>query len=121
MLLVSFTPSPDGAGSRLLLHIGIQLPAHLRWYRLQRWRRRKNQDRQQTLQQQTLFSHKANPMYDTTQTLTTTSSSRGDDFEVIRVPPGQPPIQENLFPDATGYMPPVFMVSCMQLQHSKRS
>lgn len=82
---------------------------------LQRWRRRKDENRRQTLQQQTLFTHKANPMFDTTQTLTTTSSSaRGDDFEVIRVPPGQPPIQETPHLDPTGYMPPLFTVSCVQ-------
>ena len=83
---------------------------------MQRWRRRRDDDRRQTLQQQTLFSHKANPMYDTTQTLTTTSSSaRGDDFEVIRVPPGQPPVQdlssrETMYPDPMTYVPPLFTV-----------
>ena len=79
---------------------------------LQGWRRRKDANSRQTLQQRTLFTHKANPMFDTTQTLTTTSSSaRGDDFEVIRVPPGQPPIQETPHPETTGYMPPLYTVS----------
>lgn len=60
-------------------------------------------------------------MFDTTQTLTTTSSSaRGDDFEVIRVPPGQPPIQETPYPDPTGYMPPLFMVSCLMPLHTRQ-
>ena len=55
-------------------------------------------------------------MYDTTQTLTTTSSSRGDDFEVIRVPPGPTEAlapRETLFPadPSRTYMPPVFTVA----------
>ena len=66
-----------------------------------------------------MFSHKANPMYDTTQTMTTTSSgtNRGDDFEVIRVPPGQPASQEYTtasqeYPaDPMAYLPPQYTVS----------
>lgn len=54
-------------------------------------------------------------MYDTTQTLTTTSSSRGDDFEIIRVPPGPTEAlapRETLFPadSSRTYMPPVYTV-----------
>ncbi len=83
---------------------------------LQRYKRNRDTDRRQTLQEQTLFSHKANPMYDTTQTLTTTSSSRGDDFEVIRVPPGPTEAlapRETLFPadPSRTYMPPVYTVT----------
>lgn len=82
---------------------------------LQRYKRNRDTDRRQTLQEQTLFSHKANPMYDTTQTLTTTSSSRGDDFEVIRVPPGPTEAlapTKTLFPadPSRTYMPPVYTV-----------
>lgn len=82
---------------------------------LQRYKRNRDTDRRQSLQEQTLFSHKANPMYDTTQTLTTTSSSRGDDFEVIRVPPGPTEAlapRETLFPadPSRTYMPPVYTV-----------
>lgn len=66
-----------------------------------------------------MFSHKANPMYDTTQTLTTTSSgtNRGDDFEVIRVPPGPPAsqayaTQSQEYPaDPMTYLPPQYTVS----------
>lgn len=92
-------------------HLGLIL-TNTSWRCLQGWRKRQKRQRQQTELQQNLASHKVNPFFDTTGNLTTTSSSRGDDFEVIRVPPGQPqPIQETLFPDATGYMPPVFTVS----------
>ena len=82
---------------------------------LQRHKRNRDTDRRQTLQEQTLFSHKANPMYDTTQTLTTTSSSRGDDFEIIRVPPGPTEAlapRETLLPadPSRTYMPPVYTV-----------
>jgi len=82
---------------------------------LQRYKRNRDTDRRQTLQEQTLFSHKANPMYDTTQTLTTTSSSRGDDFEIIRVPPGPtealaPRETLSLADPSRTYMPPVYTV-----------
>jgi len=54
-------------------------------------------------------------MYDTTQTLTTTSSSRGDDFEIIRVPPGPtealaPRETLSLADPSRTYMPPVYTV-----------
>lgn len=89
-----------------------------------RYKRRREADRRQTLQEQTLFSHKANPMYDTTQTLTTTSSSaRGDDFEVIRVPPGPTATlapRQTLYPadPSRVYMPPVYTAPHMQTGES---
>ncbi|KAL0042922.1 hypothetical protein WJX79_003977 [Trebouxia sp. C0005] len=84
-----------------------------------RYKRNRDTDRRQTLQEQTLFSHKANPMYDTTQTLTTTSSSRGDDFEIIRVPPGPTEAlapRETLLPadPSRTYMPPVYTAPHMR-------
>ena len=83
---------------------------------MQRQRRRRER-RDETLQQGVLFSHKANPMFDTTQTLTTTSSAtRGEDFEVIRVPPGQAAAQpyttsSQEYPaDPLTYLPPHYTV-----------
>ena len=113
--LLSFAGMTMMSPSRYCATIAAAL-AHAWYFVLQRWRRRRDDNRRQTLQQQTLFSHKANPMYDTTQTMTTTSSSaRGDDFEVIRVPPSQPPPQslstrDTMYPDPMTYMPPVFTV-----------
>ena len=58
---------------------------------MQRRRKRRAAEARRTQAAGALYSHKANPMFDTTQTLGSSSSSaRGDDFEVIRVPPGQP-------------------------------
>lgn len=103
---------------RIYRHIRNRDSIDLGIWLLQRYKRRREADRRQTLQEQTLFSHKANPMYDTTQTLTTTSSSaRGDDFEVIRVPPGPTETlapRQTLYPadPSRVYMPPVYTVGC---------
>eukprot|EP00891_Asterochloris_glomerata_P006163 jgi/Astpho2/6163/fgenesh1_pg.00088_%23_8_t len=56
---------------------------------LYRRRRHRAREARRTQAEGALYSHKANPVYDTNQTLTSSASSaRGDDFEVIRVPPG---------------------------------
>lgn len=91
-----------------------------------RYKRRRDQNRRQNLQESTLFSHKANPMYDTTQTLTTTSSSaRGDDFEVIRVPPGPaeaPAPRGGVYAgEPSIYMPPSYTAAHMRTGESADS